>query len=256
MNARTSLNRNPSNQQNRSVISGRTAAQSRRSSNPTRFNAKRSSRRVTRLEPSAQDRLLRQRSLSEARQGNYLEAIAGFTTLIDRNPNNATDYNNRGLVHFQCGQREAAIEDYNQAIRLNPRLAGAYNNRANYYAAQGLLIEAIADYDMAVDLDPTNIRAWLNQGITFRDLGLYSQAIENFENALQIKELMSVNLDDNLLLEAHIYAARGRAHHLAGDWNYAISDYRRALERIPEFQSSGKRLRSQVKNWMQALTNP
>lgn len=257
MNARTFLNNNSSkNQQNRAILSGRVAAQNRRSSNPTRFNTKRSSRPASWLEPAAQDRLLRQQSLSEARQGNYLDAIAGFTVLIDRNPNNATDYNNRGLVHFQWGHRDAAIEDYNEAIRLNPRLASAYNNRANYYAAQGLLTEAIADYDRAVDLNPTNIRAWLNQGITFRDLGLYCQAIENFEHALQIKELMSVNLDDNSLLEAHIYAARGRTHHLAGDWNCAISDYRRAIARIPEFESAGKRLEAQVSNWMQVLTNP
>jgi tetratricopeptide (TPR) repeat protein len=209
---------------------------------------------VTWLEPAAQDRLLRQHSLLQARQGNYLEAITGFTILIDRNPENATDYNNRGLVHFQWGQQEAAIEDYNEAIRLNPRLAAAYNNRANYYAAQGELEAAIADYEMAVDLDPTNIRAWLNQGITFRDLGLYSDAIENFEHALQIKELMSVNLDDNALLEAHIYGARGRTHHLAGDWNYAMADYRRTLDLTSEFENSGKRLRIQVKNWMEVLT--
>jgi tetratricopeptide (TPR) repeat protein len=256
MNARTSLNGCSLNiQKNRAVISGHAAALSRQSSNPTRFNSQRSSRQTTWLDPSAQDRLLRRRSLSEAQQGNYLEAIAGLTILIDRNPENALDYNNRGLVHFQCGDQDAAIEDYNKAIQLNPRLAGAYNNRANYYVAQGELEAAIADYDMAVDLDPTNIRAWLNQGITFRDLGLYGDAIESFEHALQIKELMSINLDDNPILEAHIYAARGRAHHLVGDWNFAVADYRRALNLIPDSDISGHRLRSQVNHWLKALTD-
>jgi tetratricopeptide (TPR) repeat protein len=190
----------------------------------------------------------------DAKQGNYLEAIAGFTTLVDRNPNNATDYNNRGLVHYQCGHIKAAIEDYNQAIRLNPKLAGAYNNRANYYAAQGRLDEAIEDYDTAIDLDPTNVRAWLNQGITFRDLEQYSEAIESFDHALQIKELLSPRLDQNLELEAHIYSARGRTHHLAGDWNYAIADYRRTLDRIPASEIAEKRVRSQTLHWMQELT--
>ena len=252
MNARTFLDSNQSNQRDRAVTPSRSSTRSRRALSADR-PAKNPPQTVW-LDPVAQDRLLRQRALTDAKQGQYLEAIAGFTILIDRNPDNATDYNNRGLVHFQCGHLEAAIADYNQAIYLNPKLARAYNNRANYYAAQGLPEAAIADYEMAIDLDPTNVRAWLNQGITFRDLKLYSQAIENFEHALQIKELLSSKLEDNGLLEAHLYSARGRAHHLSGDWNYAIADYRRALDRVPESEISGKRVRSQTSKWMQELT--
>ena len=255
MNARTFLDGKQFNSRNRTVNLG-AAPSRRRAPNADRLPSKKVSHRQTVwLDSAAQDRLLRQRSLSDAKQGLYLEAIAGLTTLIDRNSNNAADYNNRGLVHYQCGHLNAAIEDYNQAIRLNPKLAGAYNNRANYFAAQEKLIEAIADYDVAIDLDPTNVRAWLNQGITFRDLELYSQAIENFDHALQIKELLSPKLDDNSLLEAHIYSARGRAHHLLGDWNYAIADYHRALNRIPDSATSGKRVRSQTSKWVQELTS-
>lgn len=255
MNARTFIDGNKSKQQISNL--GRVPVVSRRRSPKVdRSSAKRIPQSQTVwLDPVAQDRLLRQQSLAEAKQGHYLEAIAGLTILIDRNPENATDYNNRGLVHYQCGHLKAAIEDYNEAIRLNPKLAGAYNNRANYYAAQGLLLEAIADYEMAIDLDPTNIRAWLNQGITLRDLEMYSAAIDNFDQALQLKELLSANLDDNLVLEAHIYGERGRAHQLAGDWNYAIADYRRTLDRLPESEISGKRLRLRVSRWMQELTN-
>lgn len=252
MNARTFLDGNTSKL--KAKIGGIPTASRRRAPKVDR-SSKLSQRQTVWLDSAAQDRLLRQQSLSDAKQGNYLEAIAGLTILIDRNPESATDYNNRGLVHYQCGHLEAAIEDYNEAIRLNPKLASAYNNRANYYAAQGQPMEAIEDYDMAIDLDPTNVRAWVNQGITYRDLEMYEEAIENFEHALQIKELLSPKLDDNSALEAHIYGARGRAHHLAGDWNFAIADYRRALDRTSESDITVKRLRSQVTRWMQELTN-
>lgn len=207
------------------------------------------------LEPKEQDRLLRQRSLSDARQGNYDDAIEGLTILIDRNPEGATDYNNRGLVHFQQGQLQAALDDYTQAIKLNPRLASAYNNRANYYAAQGNLAEAIADYETAIDLDPTNIRAWINQGITFRDLEMYAQAIENFEQALQINHLLGQNPEVSQRLEAHIYGAQGRTHHLAGDWNLAIADYYRALDRFfdLELDLTSHRLQTQIILWLGEL---
>jgi tetratricopeptide (TPR) repeat protein len=263
MNVRSSLSRTNNKQHLRpESIDVKKCVSPRGSSSRTVRSAKRQHDRTTVervakkpqvvwLESQEQDRLLRRRSLEEAKQGNYLFAVEGLSLLIDRNPRNAADYNNRGLVQFQWGQQDAALEDYNRAIELNPKLASAYNNRANYYAAQDQLAEAIADYDIAIDLDPTNIRAWINQGITFRDLEMYSQAIENFEHALQISDLLARNSGDSRALEAHVYAARGRTHHLAGDWNYAVADYYRTLDRLGE--ASSTRLHRQVTIWMQEL---
>lgn len=191
------------------------------------------------------DILLRQQALNAAQKGRCAEAIAIFTQLIKRNPNSATDYNNRGLVYFQSGQREAALEDYNYAIDLNPRLDSAYNNRANYYAAEGDFLEAILDYDTAIDLNPGNVRAWINQGITFRDLKMYERAIECFDLALCMGRL-----------EGHIYAERGRTYHLWGDWNYAVADYERAIAHLPSGSSSANlanRLGLQVGAWLEEL---
>lgn len=192
------------------------------------------------------DILLRQQALTEAQRGHYTEAIAIFTQLIERNPNSATDYNNRGLVYFQDGQGDAALADYNQALELNPRLDSAYNNRANYYAAQGEYLEAILDYDTAIDLNPGNVRAWVNQGITFRDLKMYDRAIECFEMALCMGRL-----------EGHIYAERGRTYHIWGDWNCAVADYKRAIAHLPAPSGSlsdlSTRLRIQVSTWLDEL---
>jgi len=217
------------------------------------------SRRSAWLEPAEQDRLLRQRSLTEARRGNYQTAIEGFNLLIERNSQSAIDYNNRGLVYFQSGQVAAALGDYNHAIKLDARSASAYNNRANYYAAQGRLAEAIADYETAIDLDPTNVRAWINQGVTFRELEMYLQAIENFDHALQMTQFLSTGANTTVL-EGHIYGARGRTHHLAGDWNYAIADYHRALDKMDGLETieaslSSYRLQSQVENWLNQLVS-
>ncbi|MBW4520869.1 MAG: tetratricopeptide repeat protein [Scytolyngbya sp. HA4215-MV1] len=196
---------------------------------------------------------LRQRALMKAQQGHFAEAIAVFDRLITANPNSAIDYNNRGLVHFQSGQSESALLDYDRALQLNPRLANVYNNRANYYAAAGRLAEAIADYGMAIDLDPGNIRAWINQGITFRDLEMYEQAVENFDFALQF--LLATTATSPLI--GHLYAERGRTSHLLGDWNCAIADYCRALEKLPEAAIDSAdislRLRLQVTNWLSEL---
>ncbi|MGF1498591.1 MAG: tetratricopeptide repeat protein [Elainellaceae cyanobacterium] len=193
--------------------------------------------------------ILRRQALAEARHGNHADAIALFSQLLQHNPQSATDYNNRGLVYFQCRQLDQAIADYNRAIELNPNLDSVYNNRANYYAHQGQLLQAILDYDAAIDLNPRNVRAWINQGITFRDLQMHERALECFDAALNFCRL-----------EGHVYAERGRTYHLRGDWNCAIADYYRAMSNLPAAEEPNNarsiRLRQQVENWLGDLLNP
>lgn len=211
------------------------------------------------LDPADQNLLLRRQAFVKANQGQHLEAIALFDRLIDRDPGNASYYNNRGLLCFQMGEYIDALDDYDQAIALSPLLSQVYNNRANCHAALGNLDEAVADYDTALDLNPTDINAWINQGITFRDLDLYSRAIENFDIALELNELARAEQDSEAItyLDGHIYTQRGRTHHIAGYWNWAIADYRRALRRLPP-KSSPKvrkfyRQRANIHGWLQEL---
>lgn len=196
------------------------------------------------------DRCLRSVGREQAAQGNYGEAIALLSHLIDRHPDNAIDYNNRGLVYFQSGQLLRAIADYDKAIQLDPQLASAYNNRANFYAASGHLTAALFDYDCALDLNPSYVRGWINRGITLRDLGRYEEAIENFDVAAVLGQL-----------EGNIYAERGRTYHLWGDWNLAIADYQRALayidrHQVPTSADTYSRLRLQVETWLAGLLSP
>lgn len=203
----------------------------------------------SRVESAVEDNYLRSCALESAQQGDYTEAIALLSQLIYRHPQNAVDYNNRGLIYFQSGEAQKAIVDYNTAIQLDPTLASAYNNRANYHAACGELAVALADYDQALDLNPRHVRAWINRGITLRDLGQYDEAIENFEISLLFSQL-----------EGHIWAERGRTYHLWGDWNCAIADYYRALTQLPSFNNSrdvsGYRLRLQLETWLNELLSP
>ncbi|MBD2386339.1 tetratricopeptide repeat protein [Cylindrospermum sp. FACHB-282] len=201
------------------------------------------------VESYVEDNYLRSCALESAQQGDYSKAIALLSQLIYRHPQNAVDYNNRGLIYFQSGETQKALGDYNTALQLNPHLASAYNNRANYHAACGELAVALTDYDLALDLNPRHVRAWINRGITLRDLGQYYEAVENFETALLFGQL-----------EGHIWAERGRTYHLWGDWNCAIADYSRALTQLPSLNSSrdvsGYRLHLQLETWLNELLSP
>lgn len=181
----------------------------------------------------------------KAFQGDYALAITLLDQLIALVPSSASDYNNRGLMHFRNDQIIEALCDLSQALAINPCLDSAYNNRANCYASQGALEEAIADYDTALDLNPSNLRAWINQGTTFRELGLYDLAIENFDIALILGDS----------LKERIYAERGRAYHLRGDWNCAVSNYQNALSIL---QQEPRLLKYCIKvmGWLDELLSP
>jgi len=209
-----------------------------------------------------QDALWHQKALYEIKQGNHEAAIALFGLLIEGNPQNVTAYNNRGLLYVQSGQFDSALADYNTALQLNSRSAKIYNNRANCYASMGRRMEALFDYETALDLNPANTHARINQGITFRELEMYEHAIDTFDLALQFDQMLSGSstADTTTSLAGHIYAQRGRTSHLAGDWNYAVADYRRALSvlflREAALLDVSERLRRQVKRWLSDLLNP
>ncbi|WP_019506473.1 tetratricopeptide repeat protein [Pleurocapsa sp. PCC 7319] len=189
---------------------------------------------------------LRCRVKEKASQGDYVLAITLLDQLIALCPDNAADYNNRGLMYFRNNQIVEALCDLTQALEINPNLDSAYNNRANCHAALGDLAEAIADYDLALDLNPTNLRAWINQGITFRELKMYELAIENFDIALII--------GNSGLLE-RIYLERGRAYHLRGDWNCAVADYQKAIKILaPLPKLANYRLKAMT--WLDELLCP
>ena len=180
-----------------------------------------------------------------ASQGDYTVAIALLDRLIALCPDNAADYNNRGLMYYHNGQYSEGVRDLSQALKLDPNLDNAYNNRAKCYAAGGYLTEAIADYDLALDLNPANLCAWIDQGIAWRELGIYDLALENFDITLIIGES----------LQERIYAERGRTYHLQGDWNCAVADYQTALEILTD-KTDKANLRDRVENWLNRLLDP
>jgi len=76
-------------------------------------------------------------------------ALAEANRAIAANPHRAMGYYNRGCIHFQDNDRQAAIADFGKAIELDPKLAEAYYNRAVIYLIEGNNEKAIPDLSMA-----------------------------------------------------------------------------------------------------------
>ena len=164
------------------------------------------------------------RGNSYADLGKYDQAIADYNKAIELDPNYAFAYNNRGVSYNDLGKYDQAIANYNKAIELDPNYATAYNNRGNGYANLGKYDQAIADYSKAIELDPNYAKAYNNRGNSYDELGKYDQAIADCSKAIE--------LDPNY---AKAYNNRGISYRKLGKYDLAIADYNKAIELDPNY---------------------
>src|SRR5690348_13994580 len=70
-------------------------------------------------------------------RGTGNDAIADCTEVIQRNPQNAIAYFNRGFIHGELGEFDSAIADLTRAKEFNPNFASAYHTRGFVYDDKG-----------------------------------------------------------------------------------------------------------------------
>jgi tetratricopeptide (TPR) repeat protein len=78
--------------------------------------------------------------------------IANLTQEIDRNPKNATAYQNRGHLYHQKHEYDKAIKDFSKSIELEKNI-GAYYNRGEIYSETGEYANAIIDFTEVIILN-------------------------------------------------------------------------------------------------------
>ncbi|MGB3137935.1 MAG: tetratricopeptide repeat protein [Nodosilinea sp.] len=187
------------------------------------------------------DETLDQQAAAAVKQQQYPHALGLLNQLIERYPQQAVYYSNRGLVHLRLGQPCLALIDCDRSVALDPGLDQVYNNRAMCHAALGNLSAALDDYDQAIDLNPFNNRARINLGTALRRMGDFDLALIHFDEALMFHQLPEF-----------VYAERGRTYHRRGDWNCAIADYRRALA-AAQMSADLQPLVERVRRWAAEL---
>ena len=158
---------------------------------------------------------------------NYNEAINDYNKAIELNPNNASYYNNRGISFNRLKEYEKAINDYNRAIELNPNYISVYNSRGLVYNNLGEYKKAIDDFDKTIELDPNYTFAYNNRGVAYNNLKDYRKAINDYEKAIK--------LDPNYILS---YNNRGLAHNSLGEYEKAISDFNKTIKLNPNYSSA------------------
>ena len=112
---------------------------------------------------------------------------------IEKDPNFAHAYVNRGNAFRDLKQYQKAIQDYTKAISLKPNFIMAYNNRGNVYFDQKNYQMAIRDYNKSIAMKPNYKLAYLNRGLAYHELKRDKLACNDFKKACQLGECDGIN---------------------------------------------------------------
>ena len=105
---------------------------------------------------------------------------------VQKLPDSALLYNNRGFVQLELRQYELALEDIETAIRLDPSYTPAWRNKGLVLEEVGRDEEALDAYDKATELDYNDYIVWTNKAFVFYKLKRYEEAKNSLETALEI----------------------------------------------------------------------
>jgi tetratricopeptide (TPR) repeat protein len=118
-------------------------------------------------------------------QNKLLEAIADFNKAIELAPNAPDSYLNRGAALEGLGKWQEAIADYNHVLEINPQDPAAFNNRGNAKAGLGEWESALADFKQAGDLVGDFAFARANYALTIYQLDQTEEAIRNMQHLVR-----------------------------------------------------------------------
>jgi tetratricopeptide (TPR) repeat protein len=151
--------------------------------------------------------------------GKYNEAIECYDKALEINPENADAYNNKGISLYYGGNYNEAIECYDKALEINPDYAQAYYNKGIILSYIGDNAGAIECYDKALEINPQNADAYYNKGLSLSSIGNNAEAIECYDKALEINPQ-----------NADAYYNKGLSLSTLKNYPEAIECYDKALE--------------------------
>ena len=171
--------------------------------------------------PSPWEELFQQ-AQSLQQQGQLEQAIALYSTCIERAPERVEAYYKRANSLNTLGRLEPALEDYDRAISLNPSYTYALCNRGVVLKQLGRQDEALASFNRALELDPRDALTQYNRGSVLRDLGRHAEALASYEAAIAV--------NGNY---AEAYANRGSVFQELQQHEAAVESFGRALALNP-----------------------
>jgi tetratricopeptide (TPR) repeat protein len=135
-------------------------------------------------------------SLKALNKGELEQSIAHCRNAIAANPDNASAYNDLGVLYLTNGQTKEALAEFDHATSLQPRFAAAHLNAGFAWLSLDRPEDAEASVRKALDLERNNRRGHLLLG--------WSLAVQHHYTAAALESLQIASRD---FPEAHLAAA-------------------------------------------------
>jgi tetratricopeptide (TPR) repeat protein len=150
------------------------------------------------------------------------QAVAFFTELIGKNPNDTWLYYMRGRASVEKRLLDSALADMNEAIKRSPNWSPAYECRGNVYFEMNKYDQAIAAYTVAIRLDPKSVEAYGRRGAAHECKKEYDQAISDYTEAIRLYPKSPYG-----------YRVRGYVYLVKKDYEDAVADFNEAIRLNP-----------------------
>lgn len=115
----------------------------------------------------------------------YEHAIVYYDKTINKNPEHAEAWNNKGFALKELGRHEEALSCFKKTLELEPNHKEAYVNKGISLGELDKTIEAIDCLKMAIKIDSTYASAWLNIATLSMKLGKLKEAEDAFEKFIR-----------------------------------------------------------------------
>ncbi len=147
----------------------------------------------------------------------YDLALSDFNKAIALQPKYATAFYNRGIAYQNIQNTQAAFQDFEQALKMDSTHVEAFNSRGLLHQAAQRFPQALADYDKAIQLQPTYFKGYFNRGILFGVLNRLNEAMLDFDKAIALNP----NLGDTYYNRAVVTFNQGNKEKACNDWQIA-----------------------------------
>jgi tetratricopeptide (TPR) repeat protein len=152
-------------------------------------------------------------------------------------PNNVAALWWLGTVHIDQGRLGDAESRFSRALALQPGALSAVYGLGRTALARGDHAKAVEYFERVLAMNARALAAHYPLGLAYRGLGQVQQAEGHLRQRSHMEILPGdplMNELDGLLRSVTAYQDRGMRASLAGDWQEAVAQFRKAAELLPE----------------------
>ena len=162
------------------------------------------------------------RGYAYGRLQQWKNSINDFNKVNELNPEqHAPAYYNLGIAYWTLGQKERSLDNYSHAIKIDSSYADAYYGRGVCYYYLNNIDSALYDYTKALSIIPRP-EVYYNRGLLYANKKMYAEAINDYSKAI------SISPD-----KAMLYYNRAVAYGNMNKWAEAVNDFNKTLELEP-----------------------